>query len=55
MRNVGKSIRMERIFNRRTGRTVIVPMDHGLTVGPIGGLIDLQEAVNRVEIGRAHV
>lgn len=54
MRNVGKSIRMERIFNRRTGRTVIVPMDHGLTVGPIEGLIDLQEAVDRVAEGGAN-
>ena len=39
---------MERILDRRTGRTVIVPMDHGITVGPIKGLIDLREAVNRV-------
>lgn len=54
MRNVGKSIRMERIFNRRTGRTVIVPMDHGLTVGPIEGLIDLQGAVDKVAEGGAN-
>jgi fructose-bisphosphate aldolase/2-amino-3,7-dideoxy-D-threo-hept-6-ulosonate synthase len=54
MRNVGKSIRMERIFNRRTNRTVIVPMDHGLTVGPIEGLIDLQVAVDKVAEGGAN-
>jgi len=26
---IGKHIRLERIMNRETGRTVIVPMDHG--------------------------
>lgn len=34
----GKSIRMDRLFNRRSGRTIIVPMDHGVTKGPIPGL-----------------
>ncbi len=27
--NIGKNIRLERIFNRKTKRTVIAPMDHG--------------------------
>lgn len=31
---VGKKIRMERIMDRDSGRTVIVPMDHGVTLGP---------------------
>ena len=35
---IGKSVRIERIFNRETGRTVIIPMDHGVTVGPISGM-----------------
>ena len=34
---IGKAIRLERIINRDSGRTVIVPMDHGVTVGPIRG------------------
>ena len=37
----GKEIRLERIMNRNTHKTVIVPMDHGVTNGPIPGLIDL--------------
>jgi len=48
---VGKAIRMERIMNRRTGRTVIVPLDHGVTVGPIPGLIDMGATVNAVAEG----
>ena len=31
---IGKSIRMERITDRNSGKTVIVPMDHGVTIGP---------------------
>jgi class I fructose-bisphosphate aldolase len=51
---VGKHIRMERIMNRETGRTVIVPMDHGVTVGPIQGLIDMKTTINQVATGGAN-
>ncbi len=51
---IGKLIRMERIMNRETGRTVIVPMDHGVTVGPIAGLIDMKTTVNQVAMGGAN-
>ena len=51
---VGKLIRLERILNRDTGRTVIVPMDHGVTVGPIAGLIDMKTTVNAVASGGAN-
>ena len=42
---IGKAIRLERIMNRRTGNCVVIPMDHGLTVGPIHGLEDMKETV----------
>lgn len=45
---IGKSIRMERIFNRQTGRVVIVPMDHGVTVGPIRGIKNVKEIADQV-------
>jgi len=51
---IGKLIRMERIMNRETGRTVIVPMDHGVSVGPIDGLIDMKTMVNQVAAGGAN-
>ncbi len=51
---VGKAIRMERIMNRNTRKTVIVPMDHGVSVGPIKGLIDMSETVNLVAEGGAN-
>lgn len=50
----GKQIRMERIFNRNTKKTVIVPMDHGVTVGLIEGLTDMRKAVNAVAKGGAN-
>lgn len=50
----GKHIRLERIINRQTGKTVIVPMDHGVTVGPIPGLIDMKRAVDNVVNGGAN-
>lgn len=43
---LGKQVRLERILNRTTGRTIIVPMDHGVTMGLVDGLIDMREAVN---------
>jgi len=49
----GKQIRMERIMDRKTGNAVIVPMDHGISVGPLEGLIDMQKAVDDVSIGGA--
>jgi len=51
---IGKQIRIERIKNRETGRTVIVPMDHGTTVGPIRGLENMRETVTRVVNGGAN-
>ena len=50
----GKSIRMERIINRNTRNTVIVPMDHGVTVGPIKGLINMSKTVDMVAEGGAN-
>lgn len=49
----GKNIRMERIIDRRTGNAVIVPMDHGISVGPIDGLLDMKDTVDAVADGGA--
>jgi DhnA family fructose-bisphosphate aldolase class Ia len=51
---VGKKIRLERIIDRNSGRTVIVPMDHGVTVGPIEGLADMKTAVGQIVTGGAN-
>lgn len=51
---IGKKIRIERIFNRKSGNTVIVPMDHGVTVGPVEGLTDMKSTIDRVVTGGAN-
>ena len=50
---IGKAIRLERIINRDSKRTVIVPMDHGMTLGPIRGLTDMRKTVNQIVNGGA--
>jgi len=51
---IGKDIRLERIINRKTGKTVIVPMDHGVSVGPIPGLADMKKTIDQVATGGAN-
>lgn len=43
----GKKRRLKRIF-RDDGRTVIVPMDHGVTSGLVKGLVNMEEIVNQL-------
>ncbi|MET1124877.1 MAG: 2-amino-3,7-dideoxy-D-threo-hept-6-ulosonate synthase [Archaeoglobaceae archaeon] len=54
MSQIGKKVRLERIIDRNTGNTVIVPMDHGVSMGPIEGLIDLPKTINAVAEGGAN-
>ncbi len=54
MTKIGKLIRLERIMNREKGTTVIVPMDHGITVGPIHGLTNIRETIAKVADGGAN-
>lgn len=43
----GKKRRLKRIF-REDNRTVIVPMDHGVTIGPVAGIVNMQEIVDKL-------
>jgi predicted phospho-2-dehydro-3-deoxyheptonate aldolase len=45
---------MERILDRNTGRTVIIPMDHGITLGPIKGLENMKVTIDKVVDGGAN-
>ncbi len=44
---------MNRIADPTTGRILVVPMDHGVTVGPISGLEDLAGAISAADQGGA--
>jgi len=52
--NIGKSIRIERIIDRKSKRTIIIPMDHGLTMGTIKGLENVANMVDKVALGGAN-
>jgi predicted phospho-2-dehydro-3-deoxyheptonate aldolase len=51
---IGKKIRLERIVSRSTSRTVIVPLDHGVTLGPIAGLENMTQTIDRISNGGAN-
>lgn len=49
--NQGKIRRLKRIF--RNERTVIVPMDHGVSIGPVMGIENMQNTVTNLLKGGA--
>ena len=51
---IGKRIRLERIIDRNSGKSVIIPMDHGITVGPVEGLADMRTTIGKVVAGGAN-
>ncbi len=51
---IGKDIRRQRIFNRNTRRTILVPLDHGISIGPVYGLVDMKKTVDSVAAGGAN-
>ena len=50
--NLGKIRRLRRILGKDC-KTLIVPMDHGVTAGPIKGLEDMQQIIDAVNAGGA--
>ena len=45
---IGKQIRMQRIMGRESQKMLIVPIDHGISDGPIDGLINVKETVSTI-------
>ena len=50
--NTGKTRRLNRIF-QADNRTVVVPMDHGVSIGPVKGIENMQDTVTRLLKGGA--
>lgn len=50
--NEGKIRRLKKIM-QQDNKTVIVPMDHGVTIGPIQGITNMQEITNKLVKGKA--
>lgn len=51
---LGKRIRMERVIDRNTRKTVMVPLIHGVGMGPIEGIKDIRNTVDTVSLGGAN-
>jgi predicted phospho-2-dehydro-3-deoxyheptonate aldolase len=50
--NMGKTRRLNRIF-QADNRTVVVPIDHGVSIGPVKGIENMQETVTSLVKGGA--
>lgn len=53
MPEIGKKVRLERIIDRKSENILIIPMDHGISEGPIKGLVNIGKTINRVAEGGA--
>lgn len=53
MPETGKALRLRRLLDPRTGNAVMIPMDHGLSSGPLPGLANPAETVGQVVRGGA--
>jgi len=54
MFTIGKAVRLSRIFDQETKKTVIVPLDDALIEGPEGGLRDEGKKIRQVVAGGAN-
>ena len=54
MMTIGKRIRFERIKDRKSGNSLIIPVDHGISIGPVKGITDLADTVEKVSEGGAN-
>lgn len=53
MSSFGKQLRLDRIIDPNDGRAVVVAADHGMMLGSIEGVIDLEKTVSNVVRGGA--
>ncbi|MGB9623060.1 MAG: fructose-bisphosphate aldolase, partial [Candidatus Bathyarchaeia archaeon] len=53
MYDVGKIVRFRRLLNPKTGKMYIVPMDHGAVLGPVSGIVDIKDTIDKVVEGGA--
>ena len=48
MFHVGKQIRYDRIVRKTTGKTLMIPFDHGVFAGPISGIYNVKSMVKKI-------
>ena len=45
----GKEIRIKKIMNKNSNRTIIIPVDHGATVGPVSGITNIGQFLGELD------
>lgn len=45
----GMQMRLRRIFRGETGRSLVVAVDHGMALGPMTGLLNIKETIDRLD------
>lgn len=50
--DLGKKIRLNRIFNKRSGRLVVVAVDHAMARGVLPGIVDIDKTMEQIVKGR---
>jgi len=53
MAHIGKEIRLLRLKDVRSGKYLFVPMDHGVSLGPVTGLVNMPSTIQSVASGGA--
>ena len=51
----GKDIRLGRLINPVSSRSVFLPIDHGVTVGPIQGIAKIHDSLSHLRKGEAAI
>lgn len=46
---IGKQRRLQRIFDAQSGKAIVIPLDHGLTMGPIHGIENMELLIKMME------
>jgi len=54
MVNIGKFVRLSRMFDQKTNRILITPLDDALLAGPEGGLRDAKTKIKQIVVGGAN-
>jgi putative autoinducer-2 (AI-2) aldolase len=45
----GKERRLRRILNRKTGRSLVIAVDHGMALGAMTGIVDIAETIRSLD------
>jgi len=45
----GKQRRLNKIFNKTTGRSLVIAVDHGMALGPMSGIVNIKKTIDDLD------